>query len=99
MNALRNELFQRVVFALVPAAVLFTVAASAVWGDNGLIARHQLKGELREANAELARVERENQRLLRDLTISDRDPVVLERMVADELGWGHEDATLYRFDD
>ena len=23
----------------------------------------------------------------------------LERMVAEELGWGHEDATLYRFED
>ena len=96
---MRNDLLQRIVFAVLPALVILTVVASAVWGDNGLVVRHQMKKDLRAANADLAQIERENQRLLRELTISDRDPVVLERMVADELGWGHGDATLYRFDD
>ena len=79
--------------------MLGSVAASAVWGESGLTARHELRAELRQANSGLAEIERENQRLLRELTVSDRDPIVLERMVADELGWSHEDATLYRFDE
>ena len=94
----RNDLFQRVVLALLPALLLAGIAASAVWGDNGLLERHRLRTELRQANDELARVERENDQLLRELTTGDQDEVVLERMVAEELGWGREDATIYRFD-
>ena len=95
---MRNDLFQRVVLALLPALLLAGIAASAVWGDSGLLARHRLRADLREANTELARVERENDRLLRELTTGDQDDVVLERMVAEELGWGRDDATIYRFE-
>lgn len=90
---------QRIVLALLPALVLGGIAATAVWGENGLVARHKLRAEVRDANAELARVERENQKLLRELTNADSDPVLLERMVAEELGWGRADATLYRFEE
>lgn len=93
-----QDLPQRVVLALLPAALLCAIAASAVWGENGLIERHRLRGDLREANAALADVERENQRLMRDLGTGQRDPVAQERLVAEELGWGRPDATLYRFD-
>lgn len=95
---MRPDLFQRVVLAVLPAALLGGIAASAVWGDNGLLERHRLRGELRDANAELARIERENDRLLRELTLGEQDEVVLERMVAEELGWGRDDATIYRFE-
>lgn len=93
-----QDLSQRVVLALLPAALLCAIAASAVWGENGLLERHRLRSELRSANANLAEVERENQRLLRDLGTGQRDPVVQERLVAEELGWGQANATLYRFD-
>ncbi len=98
-GSVRNELFQRLILALLPAVLLGGIAASAVWGDNGLVERHRLRTDVRAANSELARIERENDKLLLELTTGDRDPIVLERMVAEELGWGREDATLYRFDD
>lgn len=90
---------QRALLALLPAMIIAGLAASAVWGESGLLARHQLETRLDRANDELATLERENQRLLRDLRLMDQDPVVLERMVAEELGWGREGATLFRFDD
>jgi cell division protein FtsB len=79
--------------------VIAGLAASAVWGESGLLARHRLQHRLDHANAELAAIERENQQLLRNLRLMDQDPIVLERMVAEELGWGRDGATLYRFDD
>lgn len=87
----------RVLLALLPAIVMASVGASTIWGESGLLARRQLERELVEANAELAAIERDNQRLLRELRLMDEDPVVLERMVAEELGWGAEGATIIRF--
>ena len=96
---LRNPVFQRLALALLPALIISSIALFAVWGDNGLFARHRLKGDLRSANAGLASIERRNQGMLRELHAADQDPIVLERMVAEELGWGREGTTIYRFED
>jgi len=84
--------------ALLPAIILASLAASAVWGDSGLIARQRLADDLQRSNAELARTQRENQRLLRSLRVMEEDPRVLERLVAEELGWARAGTTLYRFE-
>ncbi|NCG19701.1 MAG: hypothetical protein GWP91_11900 [Rhodobacterales bacterium] len=93
-----NKLFHRIVLAIVPALVLAGILVAAVFGDNGMNVRWRLGQDLRVQNEALASVERDNQRLLRELNLADRDPVILERMVAEELGWGQEGATLYRFE-
>lgn len=90
---------QRVLLTLIPAIVLASIATSAIWGESGLLVRHDLRERVARSNGELAAIERENQRLLRDLQLIDRDPVVLERMLAEELGWAREGSTIYRFDD
>jgi cell division protein FtsB len=82
---------------VIPAALLVAVAASALWGDSGLLARHALEADLRDANAQLADVERENQRLVRELVILDREPKAVEREVADQIGWARPGSTVYRF--
>jgi len=87
----------RLLLTLIPAFVLGLVVLSTVWGENGLTAQAALHAQLADANAQLASVERENQRLLHELDLMEKDPVVLERMVADELEWAREDATIYRF--
>lgn len=88
---------QRAILSLLPAVLLLSFAASAVWGDSGLLARERLAERLVASNAELARIERENQRLLRDLRLMDRDPAVLERLIADEIGWSTEGTLIVRF--
>lgn len=88
----------RLVLTLVPAMILAGIAASTVWGHNGLIARAELQANVDKAGTKLAGVQRENQRLLRELTLMNEDPVVLERMVAEELMLGRPGATIYRFD-
>ena len=87
----------RLLLSVLPALLLAAVGTSVIWGDNGVIVRHQLDAQLDASHSELARLERANEVALRELKLMESDPVVLERMVADELGWGREDAVLVRF--
>jgi len=96
MNA---NLAQRLLITALPAVLLVAIAATTIWGDDGLTARDRLQADLAHKNADLAAMERDNQVLVRQLMLMDRDPVVLERVVADELEWARTDATLYRFED
>ena len=59
--------------------------------------RNALEQKLVESNAELAALERENQRLVRELQVLERDPLALRRLIAEELGWAEEGAIIYRF--
>ena len=72
---------------------------SAIWGDNGLVRRLELREELEQANVDLRQTQRDNQRLLRELRLLEDDPIATERIVAEELEWAPEGTTLYRFDD
>jgi cell division protein FtsB len=83
--------------SLLPAVVLVTMTAIAIWGENGLLVRHQLTQQVASAQADLADLDSANRRLLREIHTMDADPVVVERMVADELAWGREGDTLVRF--
>ncbi|MEQ1566711.1 MAG: septum formation initiator family protein [Myxococcota bacterium] len=85
-------------FSLLPALALVVLASSALWGDSGLLARYGLRARLDASNADLAALERENQRLVRELVILDRDPRMMERQVAEELGWARPGSTVYRFE-
>lgn len=96
---MRPRLVHRILLAVLPALVIGAVVVTAIWGDNGLLRRDELAAELKSANAELSAIQKENQRLLRELHLLEEDPVAAERAVADELGWATEGTTLYRFDD
>ena len=95
---IRTPLLHRVVLSLLPAMVLVGMAVSAIWGDSGLLARAHLRARLTAANDGVAELDRDNQRILHILSSMDRDPLVVERMVAEELGWAREGSTVYRFD-
>ena len=74
--------------ALIPAALLSAVGVWLLWGDSGLMARSALRTQLAKANSDSAAVERENQRLVRELAILYCDPRAVERDVADQIGSG-----------
>ena len=90
---------QRLAFVVVPTVLVGALAATVVWGEKGVVRYVELRSELRHANTRLRAIERENQHLLREIHALERDRVVVERVVADELGWAPDGATLYRFDD
>ncbi len=89
----------RLLVAFVPAILLLLVATAAVWGETGIVARHHLVDRLASETEALARIDRENARLQRELTLLGTDPLLVERAAAEEIGWAREGATLYRFED
>jgi cell division protein FtsB len=93
----RTSSLQRFVLALLPASVILSVVFSTIWGKNGFITRHKLRQELAQANAQLADIDRSNQRYLRKLKLMEKDPLNLERMVAEELARGRTDTVIYQF--
>jgi cell division protein FtsB len=95
----RATAVHRLLLTLIPAMLIASVALSTIWGNNGLIARHQLEQQLQADTRDLASIDRENQRLLTEIGRMDRDPQVLERVVAEELSYGRKGAVIYRFDD
>lgn len=90
---------RRFILAVLPAAVLGFAAFVVVWGDDGVLVRLQLREQLTSSQADLAGLETENRLLFRQMQSMQRDPVVLERMVADELLWGREGDVLVQFDE
>jgi cell division protein FtsB len=93
----RTSFLQSFVLVLLPASVILTVVFSTIWGQNGFITRYQLRQELAQANAQLADIDRSNQRYLRKLKLMEKDPLTLERLVAEELARGRTDTVIYQF--
>lgn len=89
---------RRLFFAVIPALIMVLVGLSTVFGSEGLIRHQDLQEQVQAAKDDLAEVERQNQVLIYDLSTMERDPVAVERAVADELGYAKEGSTLYRFD-
>lgn len=98
-NLLTPHLPLRLIFNVLPAVLIIGSFVYVVWGDNGVLVRHQLSQQLDQAQDDLARLDGENRRLLRDMRAMHEDPVVVERLVADELGWGRDGDVIVRFDD
>lgn len=96
---MRPSLLQRLAFVLLPALLLASLAFVLTVGEKGILRRMELSAELRQANADLQELELRNQRLLREIHAIERDRVIVERVVAEELGWASPGTTLYRFDD
>lgn len=90
---------RRLLLSVLPAAILAVAAFVVVWGDNGVLVRLQIREHLQASQADLADLETENRQLLREMQTMRHDPVVLERMVADELRWGREGDVLVQFDE
>jgi cell division protein FtsB len=82
----------------IPVALILVVAASVLLGGDGVVKRYRLRTDLDLAQAELAEIQRENQRMQRELRLMDEDPRMIERRAAEVLSWGAPGATLYRFE-
>lgn len=96
---MRSPLLSTFFFQVVPAGILVALTVAVIWGRDGLESRDRLRARVAAAQAELARIDIENQRLLRDLRVLDRSPEARERMVADELRQARPGTVVFRFDD
>ncbi len=90
---------QRLLFSVLPAFVLLGLGTAIVFGHNGLVSQWNLRSEMGKANEKLASVDRENHALLREIRLMERDEVVVERVIAEQLDWAREGSVIYRFVD
>jgi len=88
---------QRLLFVVLPAILVCSMATWTVVGDAGVMARSDLEHRLIEANKSLADLERDNQHLMWTLRSIDSDRRAMEREVARELHLAPEGATVYQF--
>jgi len=97
--AVLHPAIRRLLLTGFPALLVASVVATTIWGEHGLLKRLELERELHDANDRLARIERDNQRLLRELATMHTDPVVLERVAADEIQYAQPGTVLFKFDE
>lgn len=91
-------LLHRHLQSLLFAAILVGGGLFTLFGRGGVARRDALQADLAVSRDELAAIERDNQRLILELSALERDPVVVERAVADEIEYAREGATIYRFE-
>ncbi len=94
-----SRLLQALRYQVVPTLLLFGMAAFTIYGEDGYIAYRARVREAAAAREVLAQVERENDRLLLRASSLHDDPVMLERLVADELRLVRPGGHLYVFHD
>src|SRR5262245_65509738 len=80
---------------VVGALLLLTVMA--IFGDNGVLARRRLRGEMDTLVREVRALEAENERLSRAIAELQEDPAVIERIAREELGLVRPGERVLRF--
>jgi cell division protein FtsB len=84
---------------VVPAAIIIGLVVVSVRGEGGLLQYWELQDASAEAREEWASLERRNTELLFELRQLQADPIQMERLVAEELGYARPGTVLYRFED
>lgn len=94
-----STLIRRLAMSVVPFAALGVVVLMAVFGDHGLVRRHELRQKQVEVQEQTVRVTRENAELRRQITLLEKHQVGLRRAAAEELLMARPGSTIYRFED
>lgn len=92
-------LARRLVWNILPALMVLGMIYLAVWGEDGLWARHRVDAELARTERRLAELDAENARLDREIRALQADPVAVRRAVTEELLLVPPGSTVYRFGD
>lgn len=93
-----SVLIRRLVWNVVPAALVVGALWASLAGEHGLLERHKLKARLAATQAEVVRVQQENTRLASEVRALRQDPVALRREAARTLLRAEAGATIYRFE-
>jgi len=89
---------RRLVMSVVPFTLTGVVVLMAIFGDHGLIRRHELQQEFVETERSNEQVRRENAEMRRQIELLQTERKGLERLAAEELLMAKPGATIYRFE-
>ena len=73
------------------------VVLMAIFGDHGLVRRHDLRQERMEVERRAEDLARENVEMRREIRLLESQPLGIQRLVAEELLMASTDSTIYRF--
>lgn len=97
-STLSSTLLRRLLLSAVPFTVMGAVVLMTVFGDHGLVRRHELRQEKRAVDARVEELRDQNVELQRQINILERDPIGTRRLAAEELLMAPEGSTIYRFE-
>lgn len=97
--SLNSTLIRRLLLGAVPFTLMGAVVLMTIFGDHGLVRRHELRQEKRAVDARIEQIERENLALRREIQILEQEPIGSRRLAAQELLVAPAGSTIYRFDD
>jgi cell division protein FtsB len=84
--------------SVVPFTLMGAVVLMAIFGDHGLVRRHELQAKQAEVVQDIRTLEAENAELRRQIKLLDTHRVGLRRMAAEELLVAPPGSTIYRFE-
>lgn len=96
-SPLLPALLRRVLWSLVPAALIVGAVSGVVFGDEGLLARHALKQRLYRMDDRVEQIKAENEVLREQIQSLRSDPVAVRRASAEQLLAAPAGSTIYRF--
>lgn len=94
-----SALVRRIVWNVLPAAVIVAVVGMAIVGEEGLIERHALKQRLVVMEHRVENLQQSNDLLEAEIARLKNDPLVQKRAVAETLYLSEPGAVIYRFDE
>jgi len=89
---------RRLALTVAPLLVMMAVVLMAVFGDHGLVRRHELRLETVLVESRIAELSWENSEIKRSLRILDEHAVGLQRVATHQLRQAPENSTIYLFD-
>lgn len=96
---MNHLLARRLVMTIVPFTLMGAVVLMAIFGDHGLVRRHELRQKHAEVERRIQELQSENSELRRQIRLLDEDPVGLQRLAVEELLVAPPGSTIYRFEE
>jgi cell division protein FtsB len=92
-----NRLGARLLWNLVPTAMVCVILYLAVWGENGWLRNRELQAKLLKESRHLTVLREQNAGLSHEVARLADDPDAQERAAAEELLLVREHTTVFRF--
>ena len=88
----------RFIWNVLPLGLIVVVVGYTVFGEEGLLNRHQLKQQLYTAQAQVESLESHNSDLKAQIRALREDPAAIKRVAAERLLIADPGSTIYRFE-
>lgn len=90
-------LLRRLALTVAPLALMSGVVFMAIFGEHGLVNRHDLRQRRVEVQRQIAETELHNAALRRQVRLLERHALAQRRLAAEELGMAPAGSTLYAY--